>query len=54
MAFSSFARALLLASALPLGNLVGAQTVTQNGELIRTRSSLSALFPAMLIQLNSC
>lgn len=39
MAFSSFARALLLASALPLATLVGAQTVTQNGELIRTRPS---------------
>ncbi|OBT64286.1 hypothetical protein VE03_06794 [Pseudogymnoascus sp. 23342-1-I1] len=34
MALSFFARALLLASALPHANLVGAQTVTQNGELI--------------------
>lgn len=54
MALSFFARALLLASALPHANLVGAQTVTQNGEVIRKRSSLSSLLPVMLMQLHSC
>ncbi|KAL5344380.1 hypothetical protein ACLOAV_010640 [Pseudogymnoascus australis] len=34
MAFSLLARALLVASVLPHASLVGAQTVTQNGELI--------------------